>query len=68
MGGLKMTEAAIPIVQCPGCKAKLFDGEIMKGISILKVVRDGCNGLCKRCKTWVPLPFAYEQKQGKLSG
>lgn len=57
-----MTKTFRKIVQCPGCNARLFDGEVVKGISVLKVVETGSEGMCKRCKTWVPLPFVYSHK------
>lgn len=59
------TKTKTPIVQCPGCKTKLFDGEVVKGISVLKVASSGCEGLCKRCKTWVSLPLIYSGKVDK---
>lgn len=65
MGNLTMTETTTPIVQCPSCKTKLFDGEVVKGISVLKVASSGCEGLCKRCKTWVILPLLYSGKVDK---
>jgi hypothetical protein len=54
-----MTNTARPAVQCPGCKTKLFDGEVFKGISVMRIVDAGIAGMCKRCKHWVVLPLVY---------
>jgi len=47
-------------LNCPTCKAKLFDGDVIKGVSVLKLCEDGSfSGMCKRCKSWVRLPLIY---------
>jgi len=47
-------------LSCPTCKSKIFDGEVIKGVSIMKMRADGgFSGLCKCCKNWVKLPVVF---------
>jgi hypothetical protein len=58
-----MTETVRAPVQCPTCKSKLFDGKVIKGVSVISILPDGrAEGLCKRSKTWVELPIFYGAK------
>jgi len=48
------------VVHCAGCNTKLFDGKVIKGVSVISILPESeSKGLCKRCKTWVPLPIVY---------
>jgi|GEM_PF-2752414 len=50
---------ARPEVRCPVCRSKLFDGEVIKGVSVIRVLPQAAEGKCKQCKGWVGLPVAY---------
>lgn len=41
-------------VRCPVCRTLIFDGEVLK--SPVTRFGDQSESLCKRCKTWVPVP------------
>jgi hypothetical protein len=46
-------------VRCPTCRAKLFDGHVIKGVSIIRLLQHSAEGKCKQCKGWVGLPVVY---------
>jgi hypothetical protein len=46
-------------VRCPVCRSKLFDGEVIKGVTVIRVLKDSAEGKCKQCKGWVGLPVSY---------
>jgi hypothetical protein len=51
--------ATRPEVKCPTCRSKIFDGLVIKGISVIRLPPEGAAGLCKKCKAWVRLPLFY---------
>lgn len=59
-------------LHCPMCTAKLFDGHVIKGVTVLKMAENGgFSGMCKRCKNWVRLPLMFSSdniKSGVVSG
>jgi hypothetical protein len=62
-----MTEISSLVVTCPGCRAKLFYGGAIKGVSVITFSKGSGLGLCKRCKTWVPLPIFYNAESPVIS-
>lgn len=45
------------------CGRVLFDGQVLKGITIVKVKPGGgCEAKCKFCKKWADVPMVYKEK------
>lgn len=52
-------QSSRPEVRCPTCRSKLFDGQVIKGVTVIRVWQDSVEGKCKQCKGWVGLPVSY---------
>ncbi len=47
-------------IKCPTCGEKIRDGEVIRGIRVLRLADAATGqweGKCSNCKTWVPLPL-----------
>lgn len=51
-------QAERPEVRCENCDFVIFDGLIIKG-RIVRVMREGAEAKCKRCRSWTPVPVTY---------
>ncbi|PHS71944.1 MAG: hypothetical protein COB22_05875 [Cycloclasticus sp.] len=49
-----------PEVACQKCENTVFDGLVIKQVTVIRLLPHAAQGKCKRCKTWVDLPMQYK--------
>lgn len=49
-----------PEVRCTQCGAVVFDGLAIKSRCV-RVLQNGAEAMCKRCKRWVTVPITYSR-------
>lgn len=53
-------QSSRPEVRCPTCRSKLFDGQVIKGVTVIRVWQSSAaEAKCKQCKEWVTVPLTY---------
>jgi len=60
MNNVHQLQQPRPAIKCR-CGSTVFDGLVVKQVTVIRLLPHTSEAKCKRCKSWVTLPIVYAQ-------